>query len=173
MLLSIVPMQGAGITCRDGACPSFWTRREMRQAASLREMSCHSSGWDGRSLPLGHLRRVFPKGEFYLHLLMGKNRDRFAPDYGIGENGALHADLGHDVIERALANHPPPLMPGNDFVFAGRYLGQLEVASLIGHRIVGMPRDDHLAVHPNVHVTAQADGALAHHGTCDLLTGGG
>src|ERR1039457_5251450 len=35
--------------------PSFWTRRETRrdtrQAASLREMSCHSSGWDGRSLP--------------------------------------------------------------------------------------------------------------------------
>src|SRR6266481_3022706 len=120
-------------------------------------------------MSLGHLRRTFPEGKVHIHRLALRNRDRFAPDYGIGENGALHSDLSHDVVERALANHSPALVPCNDFVVAGRNLGELEVAIFIGHRIVGMLRYYHFAIHPDMYVAAHAYRAFAGHGTGDLL----
>src|SRR6267378_6955158 len=136
-------------------------RRETRQAASLREIRLLMS--------LGHLRGAFPEGEIYIRRPMGINRDRFAPDNGIGENRTLHPDLRRNVIERTLANHSPSFVPGNDFVVARRNLCELEVAILIGHRIVGMLRYYHFAIHPDVYVAAHAYCAFAGHGTRDLL----
>src|ERR1700674_6073716 len=100
---------------------------------------------------------------------MGLHRDRFAPDYGIGENGTLHPDLRRNVIERALANHSPSFVPGNHFVVARRNLGEFEVAILIGHRIVGMLRYYHFAIHPDMYIAAQVYPTFPDHGTCDLL----
>ena len=82
-------------------------------------------------MSLGHLRRAFPEGEIHIRRPIGINRDRFAPDYGIGENGTLHPDLRRNVIERALAHHSPSFVPGNDFVVARRNLCELEVAILL------------------------------------------
>src|SRR5438445_9543722 len=120
-------------------------------------------------MSLGDLRRAFPKGEIYIRRSMGINRDRLAPDYGIGENGTLHPDLCRNVIERVLANHSPSFVPGNDLVVAGRNLCELEVAILIGHRVVGMLRYYHLAIHPDMYIAAHAYCAFAGHGACDLL----
>src|SRR3979409_501176 len=100
---------------------------------------------------------------------MGRNRDRFAPDYRIGENGTLHPDLRCNGIARGRASHPPSFVPGNDFVVARRNLCELEVAILVGHRIVGMLRYYHFGIHPDMYVAAHAYRALAGHGTCDLL----
>src|SRR6202158_5791756 len=120
-------------------------------------------------MSLGHLRRAFPEGEIHIRRPMGINRDRLAPDYGIGENGTLHPDLRRNVIERALANHSPSFVPGNDFVVARRNLGELEVAIVIGYCIVGMLRYYHFAIHPDMYVAAHAYCAFAGHGTRDLL----
>src|SRR6266446_594767 len=136
-------------------------RRETRQAASLREIRLLVS--------LGQLRGAFPEGEIHIRRPMGINRDRLAPDYGIGENGTLHPDLCRNVIERVLANHSPSFVPGNDLVVAGRNLCELEVAILIGHRVVGMLRYYHLAIHPDMHIAAHAYCAFAGHGGCDVL----
>src|SRR6266849_5109763 len=149
-----------------GLAPSSWTRRETRQAASLREIRRPPSK---TSMSLGHLRRAFPEGEVHLHRIEGMNGDRFAPDYGIGENRTLHANLRRNVIERIFADHPPSFVPGNDLIIAGRNLGELEVAILIGHCIVGMLCHYHFAIHPDMYVAAHAYCAFAVHGTRDLL----
>src|SRR5216684_1222679 len=120
-------------------------------------------------MSLGHLWRAFPEGKIHIRRSMGIDRDRFAPDYGIGENGTLHPDLRRNVVERALANHSPSFVPGNDFVVARRNLCELEVAILIGHRVVGMLRYYHFTIHPDMYVAAHADCAFAGHGTRDLL----
>src|ERR1700730_3106760 len=100
---------------------------------------------------------------------MGINRNRVAPDYGIGKNGTLHPDLRRNVIERALASHSPSFVPGNDFVVAGRNLREFEVACLLGVCRVGMLRYYHVAMHANAYVAAHAFYACAGHGTRDLL----
>src|SRR6266478_2607269 len=121
-------------------------RREARQAPSLRK----------DLVSLGHLRGAFPESEIHICRPMGINRDRLAPDYGIRENGTLHPDLRRNVIERALANHSPSFVPGNDFVVARRNLAEFEGAILIGHRVVGMLRYYHFAIHPDMYVAAHA-----------------
>src|ERR1700704_2873193 len=120
-------------------------------------------------MSLGHLRCAFPEGEVHFRRPMGINRDRFAPDNGIGENGTLRPDLCRNVIERTLANHSPSFVPGNDFVVPRRNLFELEVAIPIGHCIVGMLRYYHFAIHPDMYVAAHAYCALAGHGARDLL----
>src|SRR5258708_38821702 len=114
-------------------------------------------------MSLGQLRRAFSEGEGDIHRLALRNRDRLAPDYGIGENGALHSDLSHDVVERGLASHSPSFVPGHDFVVAGGNLSELKVAILIGDRIVGIARHDHFVIHPDMYVAAHAYSALAVH----------
>src|ERR1700674_3939060 len=80
---SIVLMRGATSrsTCRDGACPVCRRRGKPRLYGKSESMS------------LSHLRRAFPEGEIHIRRPIGINRDRLAPDYGIGKNGTLHPDL--------------------------------------------------------------------------------
>src|SRR5258708_8371288 len=111
-------------------------------------------------MSLRHLRRAFSEGEGDIRRFAWRNRDRFAPDYGIRENGPLHPQLRHDVVERALAHHPPSFVPGHDLVVSGGNLSELKVAILIGDRIVGMFRHDHFGIPPDIYVAAHAYSAL-------------
>src|SRR5882724_11482576 len=96
---------------------------------------------------------------------MGGNLDVLAPVDWSRKDRTLDAQLGHDVIERALAYHLPFFMPGNNFIIACRDLFHLEVAIPVGDGIVRMPHDHHLGVHPNVTgIATYVDESLSVHG---------
>ena len=55
-----------------------------------------------------------------------------------------------DVEDGFLAGYAPAFMPGDDFVFAGRYVRQMKHPVFIGDRVVGMIHDEDDAVHPDM-----------------------
>src|ERR1700691_1968254 len=127
-----------------------------------------------KSVSLRQLRCFFSEGEIYVGGRVRRNGDLLAPRHGVGKNGALHSYLGQDVIDGSVADHSPSFVPGDNFVIAGRNIGQLEPALLVGYGVVRVWRDYHFAVHPDVaSIASQADYARAAHGASDLLAFGG
>ena len=72
--------------------------------------------------------------------------------------------LGQNVIGLLFAGQPPSFMPSHDLVSAGRDIGELEAAALIGDRVIRVRSNKHLRVHPNMSaVTAQIHQARGLH----------
>src|SRR5713101_2746675 len=116
------------------------------------------------------LRGTLAKNEVDFGGVVGGNGDVLAPSHGSGKYGALHTQLGDDVVELVFADHPPPFMPSGDFVLARGDLGDLEVAVPVGDRVIGVGCDHHLRVHPNVAgIATQVDESLAVHGALNDL----
>ena len=74
----------------------------------------------------------------------------------LGENGALDAVFGQNVIGLFFAGEAPAFMPGHDLIGSGGDVGKLEASALVGDGVVGVRRHEHFGIHPDMatHCTA-------------------
>src|SRR5580704_6247405 len=93
------PAAACWFYCTDAGRNRAGLRVTTGVVASAGDAASRVTTGNQKSTSLGHLRRAFPEGEIHTRRAMGIHRDRFAPDYGIGENRTLHPHLGRDVIE--------------------------------------------------------------------------
>src|SRR5271156_3826997 len=97
--------------------------------------------------------------------LISVNLDWFLPSFRFGEDGALYAAFGENVIGLLLASETPALVPGDDLIGAGRDVGEFKAAALVGNRVVRMGDDHHFGIHPDVaSVAANVDQTGGRHG---------
>src|SRR5579859_2648957 len=74
--------------------------------------------------------------ELYCAWLIRTDRDGLLPSFGLGENRALDAVFGQDVIRLLFAEQVPSFMPGDDLVGTRRDVGEFEASGLVGDGIV-------------------------------------
>jgi hypothetical protein len=67
------------------------------------------------------------------HLIAG-HAHGFFPGCGLGEQRALDAAFGENIVGVLLAKQIPAFMPGHDLVGTRRHVGELEISALIRHR---------------------------------------
>src|SRR4249920_1742499 len=70
--------------------------------------------------------------------LVGGYGDGLLPGSRFGEDGALYAAFGEDVVGLLFAAEAPTFVPGDDLVGPGRHVGELEVSNFVGDGVVRM-----------------------------------
>src|SRR5579862_4784240 len=104
--------------------------------------------------------------EIYCCRLIASNRNRLFPGLRRCEDGAVHFALGQYVEGLLFADDSPPLMPGDNLVCAGWYVGEFEPAALVRDCKVRMSDYHHFRVHPDVaSVTAEIHNSRCGHRT--------
>src|SRR6516225_3303476 len=137
------PLPGSIVPCEWNRVAGAGLARVVRGGSSSRRTT-------SRLARGGHLRAPIGDRELHFNSSIRWHGNLLGPFYWIGEDGPLDADLGHDIVQGALAGNLPAFVPSLNLVIARRNVGELEVAIFVSHRIIGMAYDEHLGVHPCV-----------------------